>query len=127
VASSVHAILAQRLVRKICEKCKEEIDVDKKVLIDIGMSEAEAKNTKVYKGKGCNVCSNTGYKGRIAVYEILTIGEEIRELILAGASANEIKKEAMRLGMMTMRQSAIELLKKGLTTIDEVVRVTAKD
>lgn len=127
VASSVHAILAQRLVRKICEKCKEEIELDKKVLIDIGLSEADVKTIKVYKGKGCNVCSNTGYKGRIAVYEILTIGEEIRELILAGASASEIKKEAMRLGMMTMRQSAIELLKKGLTTIDEVVRVTAKD
>jgi type IV pilus assembly protein PilB len=127
VASSVHAILAQRLERKICENCKEEIDIEKKFLIDIGMPEAEAKTTKTYKGKGCNVCSNTGYKGRIAVYEILTIGEEIRELILAGASANEIKKEAIRLGMMTMRQSAIDLLKKGLTTIDEVVRVTAKD
>ncbi|MCL4467302.1 MAG: type IV-A pilus assembly ATPase PilB [Deltaproteobacteria bacterium] len=127
VASSVHAILAQRLMRKICEKCKEEIDIEKKFLTDIGMSEAEAKTTKTYKGKGCNTCSNTGYKGRIAVYEILTIAEEIRELILAGASANEIKKEAIRLGMMTMRQSAIDLLKKGLTTIDEVVRVTAKD
>ncbi len=127
VASSVHAILAQRLMRKICEKCKEEIDIEKKFLTDIGMSEAEAKTTKTYKGKGCNACSNTGYKGRIAVYEILTIAEEIRELILAGASANEIKKEAIRLGMMTMRQSAIDLLKKGLTTIDEVVRVTAKD
>ncbi len=127
VASSVHAILAQRLVRKICEKCKEEIDIEKKFLVDIGMTEAEAKTTKTYKGKGCNNCSNTGYKGRIAVYEILTIGEEIRELILAGASANEIKKEAIRIGMMTMRQSAIDLLKKGLTTIDEVVRVTAKD
>ncbi len=127
VASSVHAILAQRLMRKICDKCKEEIDIEKKFLTDIGMSEAEAKTTKTYKGKGCNNCSNTGYKGRIAVYEILTIAEEIRELILAGASANEIKKEAIRLGMMTMRQSAIDLLKKGLTTIDEVVRVTAKD
>ncbi|MCL4469000.1 MAG: type IV-A pilus assembly ATPase PilB [Deltaproteobacteria bacterium] len=127
VASSVHAILAQRLMRKICEKCKEEIDIEKKFLTDIGMSEAEAKTTKTYKGKGCNICSNTGYKGRIAVYEILTIAEEIRELILAGASANEIKKEAIRIGMMTMRQSAIDLLKKGLTTIDEVVRVTAKD
>ena len=127
VASSVHAILAQRLVRKICDKCKEEIEIDKKSLMDIGMDEAEAKATKTYKGKGCNICSNTGYKGRIAVYEILTIAEEIRELILAGASANEIKKEAIRIGMMTMRRSAIELLKKGLTTIDEVVRVTAKD
>jgi type IV pilus assembly protein PilB len=127
VASSVHAILAQRLMRKICEKCKEEIDIEKKFLTDIGMSEAEAKTTKTYKGKGCNMCSNTGYKGRIAVYEILTIAEEIRELVLAGASANEIKKEGIRLGMMTMRQSAIDLLKKGLTTIDEVVRVTAKD
>ncbi len=127
VASAVHAILAQRLVRKICDKCKEEIDVGKKALLDIGISEAEAKNLKVYKGKGCTVCNNTGYKGRIAVYEILTIAEELRELILAGASANEIKKEAMRLGMMTMRQSAVDFLKKGLTTVDEVVRVTAKD
>ncbi len=127
VASSVHAILAQRLVRKICDKCKEEIELDKKSLTDIGLSEAEAKVTKTFKGKGCTNCSNTGYKGRIAVYEILTIAEEVRELILAGASANEIKKEAIRVGMMTMRRSAIELLKKGLTTIDEVVRVTAKD
>ncbi|MCL4558703.1 MAG: type IV-A pilus assembly ATPase PilB [Deltaproteobacteria bacterium] len=127
VASSVHAILAQRLVRKTCEKCKEEIDIEKKALLDIGISESEVAKIKVYKGKGCTTCNNTGYKGRIAVYEILTIGEEIRELILAGASANEIKKEAMRVGMMTMRQSSIELLRKGLTTVDEVVRVTAKD
>ncbi len=127
VASSVHCILAQRLVRKVCDKCREEIDVEKKVLTDIGLPEAEAKGTKIYKGKGCNTCSSTGYKGRIAVYEILIIAEDLRELILSGASAGEIKKEAIRLGMMTMRQSAIDLLRKGLTTIDEVVRVTAKD
>ncbi|MCL4478532.1 MAG: type IV-A pilus assembly ATPase PilB [Deltaproteobacteria bacterium] len=127
VASSVHCIIAQRLVRKVCEKCREPISVEKAVLIELGMSEEDAKNTKVYKGMGCNSCNNTGYKGRMAVYEVLVIGEELKELVLSGASASEIKKEAIRLGMMTMRQSALKHFKTGLTTVEEVVRVTVKD
>ena len=127
VAASVHCVVAQRLVRKVCEKCKESIEIEKNALIDLGMTEAEVQNAKLYKGKGCTACNNTGYKGRIAVYEVMVVGDEIKELILAAASANEIKKEAIRLGMMTMRRSSLTFLGNGLTTVDEVLRVTAKD
>jgi type IV pilus assembly protein PilB len=127
VASSVNLIQAQRLVRKICQECKEPVDVPKQALIDMGMSPEEAETTQAYKGAGCFTCNNTGYKGRISVFEILVMYEEIKELVLNGASATELKQEAIRLGMKTMRRSGLNKLKEGVTTVDEVVRVTAAD
>lgn len=127
VSSSVILILAQRLARKICLQCKEEEKVSPQALVKIGFSEEEANSIKCYRGKGCSACNNTGYKGRIALYEVMPISDEIRELILEGASANEIKKTAIRLGMKTLRMSGLTKVKEGITSIEEVLRVTFGD
>jgi len=127
VASSVNLILAQRLVRKICPECKEPVDVNPQVLIDMGMDPELAKDTVVYKGVGCYHCNETGYKGRIAVYEVMMLYEELKDMILNGASAAELKREAIRLGMKTMRMSGLDKIRQGVTTPEEVVRVTAAD
>ncbi|HUU50203.1 MAG TPA: ATPase, T2SS/T4P/T4SS family, partial [Nitrospinota bacterium] len=124
VSSSVIMILAQRLVRRICENCKEKIEVPTNALIDIGFSPEEAKSLKCYKGKGCEQCGGTGYKGRVALYEVMPVREEIKELILKGASDIDIKREAVKLGMRTLRKSGLEKIKEELTTIEEVLRVT---
>lgn len=127
VASSVNIVVAQRLARKICESCKEELHIAPEVLVDLGISPAEAPHTPVYHGKGCSKCSNTGYKGRIALYECMPISEEVRNFILHGASAVEIKKQAIKEGMYSLRMSGLLYLKEGVTTIEEVLRVTAAD
>ena len=127
VASSLNCVLAQRLARRICLECKERVDVLPQALIDIGVPPEEAARIQVYRGAGCPACSNTGFRGRIAIYEVMAVGEEIKEFILNGASASEIKREAMRLGMKTLRQSAITKLAEGVTTTEEVIRVSAAD
>jgi len=127
VASSVNLILAQRLVRKVCPECKEPIEFAPKALEEMGMNQELTKDTVVYKGKGCFNCSETGYKGRLAVYEVMMLYEEIKDLILNGASATELKKEGIRLGMKTMRASGLEKIRQGITSPDEVGRVTASD
>ncbi|MBU1206430.1 MAG: type IV-A pilus assembly ATPase PilB [Proteobacteria bacterium] len=127
VASSVNLIAAQRLARMICEYCKQPIQVSPQMLLNLGVLPDEISGFVCYKGTGCARCSNTGYKGRIALYEIMPIREEIRELILQGASAMEIKREAMRLGMKTLRQTALTKLRDGTTTVEEVLRSTVED
>jgi type IV pilus assembly protein PilB len=127
VASSLNCVIAQRLARRICGDCSGEEKVSPQALIDIGVSPEEAPKLKVYRGAGCPSCSDTGYRGRIAVYEVMVVGEEIKEFILNGASAAEIKREAMRLGMKTLRQSALTKLAEGITTTDEILRVSASD
>jgi type IV pilus assembly protein PilB len=127
ISSSVILILAQRLIRKICSECREQIKVHPQLLIDLGVSPDEAKNFNVYKGKGCAICSGTGYKGRVGLYEVMTMKEEVKELVLSRSSTSEIKKEAIRLGMKTLRQSGIHKVKEGLTTIEEVLRATMDD
>lgn len=127
VASSINCILAQRLARRICAACAAEVEVNPEILVNIGIPPAEAKHVKVQEGKGCNKCAGTGYKGRIALYEVMPMYDEIREFVLNGASAAEIKREAAKLGMMSLRMSALMRLKEGVTTIEEVLRVTAAD
>ena len=127
VASSVNLIAAQRLARMICEYCKQPIQVSPQMLLNLGVLPDEISGFVCYKGTGCARCSNTGYKGRIALYEIMPIREEIRELILQGASAMEIKRETMRLGMKTLRQTALTKLKDGTITVEEVLRSTVED
>lgn len=124
VASSVVLIIAQRLARRICPECKEEEKVYLSTLMDIGLSEEEAKSLVCYKGKGCVNCNNTGYRGRVALYEVMSISEEIKDLILEGASAVELKKKAVSLGMKTLRMSGVTKLKEGVTTVDEILRTT---
>jgi len=129
VTASLNSIVAQRLVRVICPDCKQKVDVAAQVLIDLGVSPKEVENYEIYKGEGegCKNCSGTGYRGRVAIYEVMTITEELKEFILSGASALEIKREAIRQGMKTLRQSALEKLKLGITTTEEVVRNSASD
>jgi type IV pilus assembly protein PilB len=124
VATSVHLIVAQRLVRRICSGCKEAIDVPPQALINIGFGEKESKTLKLFKGRGCDRCSSTGYKGRVGLYEVMEIGDEVRELILSGASAVELRAKAIENGMITLRGSGLQKIREGLTTIDEVVRET---
>jgi type IV pilus assembly protein PilB len=124
VASSVLLIVAQRLIRKICSECKEEYRVPLEALIDIGFSEEEAGEVTIYKGRGCPLCGNTGYKGRVGLFEVLEVTDNIRELILVGASAIEIRRKAIEEGMIALRASGLEKLKVGLTTIEEVLRET---
>jgi type IV pilus assembly protein PilB len=127
VASSVILIMAQRLARRICPKCKEEEKAPPEALIEIGFSPEEAGKIVCYKGKGCDACSSTGYKGRLALYEVMPIGDQLKDLILQGASADEIKKRAMAAGMKTLRMSGLQKIKDGLTTIEEVVDTTFSD
>src|SRR5689334_3424617 len=124
VATSVHMIVAQRLVRRICADCKEEVDLPPQALMEAGFSPEEAKTVKVFKGKGCNVCNNTGYKGRCGLYEVMEVDDEIRELILVGASAVELKKKAVERGMITLRRSGLIKAMTGQTTLEEVARET---
>ncbi|MEW6775451.1 MAG: type IV-A pilus assembly ATPase PilB [Bdellovibrionota bacterium] len=127
VASAINVIVAQRLCKKICAECKEPIDVPEKALTDIGVKQEEIGTFQVFKGKGCGKCGESGYKGRVAVYEVMPIFDEIKEFVLNGASTLEIKREAVRLGMRSLRGSGIAKLKAGITTIDEVVRNSAPD
>jgi len=124
VATSVNLICAQRLVRRICSNCKEEVEVPPQVLLDAGFAEEELKTTKIYHGKGCSICNKGGYKGRTGLYEVMEINDELRELILVGASALELKKKAVEQGMLTLRRSGLVKIAAGMTTMDEVLRET---
>jgi type IV pilus assembly protein PilB len=127
VASSVILIVAQRLLRRVCGQCKAPVAVPSHALVEVGLSEVEAASITCYEGHGCETCSGTGYKGRIAIYEVLVLTPELRDLILSGGSAIEIKRAAIQQGMHTLRMSGLEKLKEGITTVQEVVRVTFKD
>jgi len=127
VASAVNLITAQRLGRRVCSECKQPEDVPKQALIDAGVAPEEVDQYVCYKGEGCTTCNNTGYKGRVGIYQVMPMLEEIREMILAGANTAEIKRESMRLGVKTMRQSALTKLKEGVTTVEEVLRCTVAD
>ncbi len=128
VASSVNCIVAQRLSRKVCEDCKEpDPEVSQEDLVEAGMSEDEAKGIAPVKGSGCGNCSDTGFKGRIAVYEVMVMTEELKEFVLNGASATEIKREAVRGGMVTLRRGALNKLHNGEITLSEVFRVSSAD
>jgi type IV pilus assembly protein PilB len=124
VATSVNIIQAQRLIRRICNECKEEVHVPVEGLMEIGFSKEDATGLKVYKGKGCDNCLNTGYKGRVGLYEVMEITDELRELIIIGASAMELRRKAIELGMITLRESGLYKLREGITTIEEVVKET---
>ncbi len=124
VATSVNLICAQRLVRRVCSSCKEELEVPQQALIDAGYSAEEAKTTKIYHGKGCTTCGKLGYKGRTGLYEVMEINDELRELILVGASALELKKKAIEQGMITLRRSGLTKVALGQTTMEEVLRET---
>jgi type IV pilus assembly protein PilB len=130
VSSATNLILAQRLVRKICQECKGPISISAESFAKLGVQQEEYEQYKditFYKGKGCDICNNTGYKGRIALYEVMPISEPIKELILQGASAIDIKREAIRQGLQTLRRSGISKLLEGVTSLEEVLKTTVRD
>jgi type IV pilus assembly protein PilB len=128
VAASLNVVVAQRLCRKICDKCKVlDESVTPEFLIKCGLGPKSASSIKVYKGKGCEHCNNIGYKGRIAVYEVLPVTAKIRDLILAEASSDQIKLAAVKEGMKTLRMSALTKVALGQTTIEEAVGKTGSD
>ncbi|REJ74658.1 MAG: type IV-A pilus assembly ATPase PilB [Acidobacteria bacterium] len=124
VATSVHCVVAQRLVRRICTNCKEPLDAPPTALMNAGFQENETSTVQLFRGRGCDRCSNTGYKGRTALYEVMSIEDDIREMILSGASAYEIRQKAVQQGMMTLRQSGLAKIRGGVTSIEEVLRET---
>jgi len=124
VATSVNLICAQRLIRRCCSGCKEEVHMPANALTEIGFSSDEAPKTRLYKGKGCPNCNNTGYKGRVGLYEVMEISDGLKEMILCGASAMELRKKAIEEGMQTLRGSGLQKLRDGVTTVEEVLRET---
>jgi type IV pilus assembly protein PilB len=124
VATSVHLIVAQRLVRRICFECAEQVEVPLEALLRAGYTADEARQVKIKKGRGCSTCNGSGYKGRVGLYEVMEINDELRELILVGASAMELKKKAIENGMTTLRRSGLMKVMLGVTTMEEVARET---
>jgi type IV pilus assembly protein PilB len=127
VSSSLNLIVAQRLARRVCGNCREEVRIPPKALSDAGMVPERIKLARPTKGKGCEECNGTGFRGRVALYEVMPMKEDLKELVLRGGSAIDIKREAVRLGMKTLRQAGLSKLEEGVTTLEEVLRVTAPD
>ena len=124
VSASTNVIVAQRLARRVCQSCKEPAPVPPQALISIGFSPDEAAKVVPYKGKGCMTCTDTGYKGRVALYEVMVIKDNIREAVLQGASVFELRELARNNGMKTLREAGIQKIREGMTTPEEIMRVT---
>ena len=124
VATSVQLVVAQRLVRRICTYCKEPFEVSPQDLINIGFSEREARTLKLFRGRGCDTCGNTGYKGRVGLYEVMKIDDDLRDLVLSGATSVELREKAIENGMITLRGSGLQKIRDGLTSPEEVVKET---
>ncbi len=127
VSDSVHLIVAQRLVRRLCNDCKARHNLPPEALMDIGYSKEDAEKVKVYKPNGCNNCHNTGYRGRVGLFEVMKVEDNIKDLILGRASSQAIKRKALENGTNTLRQSGLHKIKQGVTSIEEVLRETVKD
>ncbi len=127
VASSVNLIVAQRLARKVCNACRERDDISIETLIQMGMDPETASKAECTRGRGCPACGNTGFKGRVALYEVMPVTDAVRELVLMGASTNEIKNEAIGQGMKTLRQSGLTKILDGTTSVSEILRTTMAD
>jgi type IV pilus assembly protein PilB len=128
LTSSINIVAAQRLVRRICDNCKEPVEVSPEALINLGVDSAEVgSGFPTFHGRGCNNCNGSGYRGRLAIYEVMVMHDALKELILRDASAIELKREAVKLGMATLRMSALQKVRDGLTTIEETVRVSDTD
>jgi type IV pilus assembly protein PilB len=124
VATSVNCICAQRLVRRICTQCPEDVETPPQMLIQVGFAPDEVKTLKVKRGRGCDRCNNTGYKGRVGLFEVLLFTDEIRDMILSGASSIELKRKAIEEGMVSLRMSGLQKIREGATTLEEVLRET---
>lgn len=124
ITATVEAILAQRLVRRICSQCREETTPSEDLIVDLGMTIEQFKGKKVYKGRGCEVCNNTGYKGRVGLFELMIMNDELRDLVMTNAAVDDLRKTAEKFGMVTLRSAGMNFAYEGTTTLDEVVRET---
>src|SRR6188768_2424509 len=124
ITATVEAILAQRLVRRVCSQCREEVEPPEEILFDLGMKREELNGRKFYRGRGCEVCNNTGYKGRVGLFELMIMNDELRELIMKNSSTDDVRKMAQSYGMVSLRDIGLANAYEGTTTIDEVVRET---
>ncbi len=124
VATSVHCIAAQRLIRRVCKECKHVVNIPKQALIDIGLTPEEAETAEIMEGRGCATCNGTGNKGRVGLYEVLEITDAIKDLVLTGANAIELREKAVEEGMITLRRSGIYKILRGVSSIEEVVKET---
>jgi type IV pilus assembly protein PilB len=127
VTAAVNLILAQRLARKICVDCKTEVEVDRATLVEIGFTEEQLATGVIRKGAGCKTCNDTGYKGRIALYEVMPLTDRIKQMVLQGSSTAELKEQMVAEGIKTLRMSAIGKCLEGVTTIEEILRNTTSD
>ena len=125
--SEDEAELLEHKIGKVCSECKQPIEANAKALIDLGLKPEVARGVTLYRGQGCRSCSNTGYRGRIALYEVMPFTDRLKELVLQGVSTAELKSEAIKAGMKTLRQSGLSKIAEGVTSIEEVGRVTAAD
>ena len=124
VATSVNCICAQRLVRRICSQCAEDVETPPQMLIQVGFAPDEVKTLRIKRGRGCERCNNTGYKGRVGLFEVLAFSDEIRDMILSGASSIELKRKAIEEGMVSLRMSGLQKIREGATSLEEVLRET---
>jgi type IV pilus assembly protein PilB len=124
ITATVEAILAQRLVRRICSQCREETTPSEDLIVDLGMTIEDFKGKKVYKGRGCEVCNNTGYKGRVGLFELMIMNDTLRELVMNNCAVDELRDAAVKFGMVTLRTCGMNYAFEGTTTLDEVVRET---
>jgi type IV pilus assembly protein PilB len=127
IADSVVLVVAQRLVRRLCGECRTRHNLTPEALMDIGFDKEESSKVKVYKPAGCNECHNTGYKGRVGLFEVMEVTDDIKDLILSRAQSKEIKKKSMENGMTTLRRSGLKKIMEGITSVEEVLRETIKD
>ena len=127
ITATIEAILAQRLVRKICVECRTEFEPSDELLMELQLPLAQARKYKFYYGRGCQRCNNTGYKGRTGLYELMEINDDIRDLISSDATVDEVRNLARSQGMTSLRESGLKLIFDGITTIDEVVRETVME
>jgi type IV pilus assembly protein PilB len=127
ITASVNLVLAQRLARKICTDCRQQVRYEKKILEDCGFSPEQIASAKLMKGAGCRTCNGSGYKGRVALYEVMRFTDNLKEMVLQGASTAELKLGAIKNGMNTLRASGIRKISDGVTTPEEVMRVTMAD
>ena len=124
LTATIEAIVAQRLVRSICTKCKEEYVPSEEQLMELALRSEDVEGRTFYRGRGCKNCFNSGYKGRLAIFEIMQFNDSVRELVMSQSTTNDLRTEARRRGMRTLRESGLLSIYEGQTTIDEVVRET---
>jgi type IV pilus assembly protein PilB len=124
ITATVEAILAQRLVRRVCTQCREETTPSEELVMDLGMKLEDFRTKKVFKGRGCEVCNNTGYKGRVGLFELMMMNDRLRDLIMENCAVDELREAASGFGMVTLRQCGMNYAFEGTTTLDEVVRET---